>query len=178
MPRLILALLCTLALGACASIPSVYIDHDPAVDFAQYRTYSWREKPEGGTALAMQRIVTRIDQQLMAKGWRLVPTGGDVAVAAHVATHQEHRLDTFYDAPMWGGWGWYGPYSWWGPTPYARSRVTSYAVGTLVVDMFDARTKRAIWSGMAEDVVPDTVAERNADIDNAIAKMFMDFPPN
>src|SRR5690606_32476232 len=71
-----------------------------------------------------------------------------------------------------------GPYSWWGPTPYARSRVTSYAVGTLVVDMFDARTKRAIWSGMAEDVVPDTVAERNADIDNAIAKMFMDFPPN
>ena len=47
----------------------------------------------------------------------------------------------------------------------------------MVVDMFDADSKRAIWSGMAEDVIPDTIAERNADIDNAVAKMFMEFPP-
>ena len=177
MPRVLLTLLCALALGACASIPDVYTDHDPSVDFSRYHTYSWREQPEGGTALSVQRIVTRIDQQLMAKGWQLVPTDGDVVVAAHVATREKHRVDTFYDAPMWGGWGWYGPYSWWGPTPYTRSRVTSYGVGTLVVDMFDADSKRAIWSGMAEDVIPDTVAERNADIDNAVAKMFQGFPP-
>jgi len=43
--------------------------------------------------------------------------------------------------------------------------------------MFDARSKRAIWSAMAEDVVPDTPAEVNADIDNAVAKMFLGFPP-
>ena len=55
--------------------------------------------------------------------------------------------------------------------------MTSYTVGTLVVDMFDAGTKRAIWSAMAEDVVPDTPAEINADIDNAIARMFIGFPP-
>ena len=78
---------------------------------------------------------------------------------------------------MWGGWGWYGPYSWWGPDPYIRSRVTTYNVGTLVVDLFDAESKRAIWSATAEDVVPDTPAEINADIDNAIAKMFQGFPP-
>lgn len=177
MTRLFPAVVCALALGACASIPDVYTDHDPAVDFSRYHTYSWRQKPEGGTALHMQRIVTRIDQQLMAKGWQLVPADGDVAIAAHVASRQEHRLDTFYDAPMWGGWGWYGPYSWWGPDPYMRSRVTSYNVGTLVVDMFDAKSKRAIWSATAEDVIPDTPSEINADIDNAVAKMFLDFPP-
>lgn len=177
MQRLAPTLLCALALGACASIPDVQTDHDPTVDFSQYRTYSWREQPEGGTAMTMQRIVNRIDQQLMAKGWRLVPDGGDVAVAAHVATHQEHRLDSFYDAPMWSGWGWYGPYGWYGPTPYSRTRVTSYTVGTLVVDMFDTRSKRAIWSGIAEDAVPATPAEINADIDNAVARMFTGFPP-
>jgi len=177
MPRLLISVLFALALSSCASTPAVFTDHDPSVDFARYHTYSWREKPQGGTALAMQRIVTRIDQQLMAHGWRLVPTGGEVAVAAHVATRQEHRLDTFYDAPMWGGWGWYGPYSWWGPAPYARSRVTSYTVGTLVVDLFDTATRRAIWSATAEDVVPDSPAEVNADIDAAVAKMFADFPP-
>lgn len=177
MPRLVLILLWALTLGACASIPDVHSDHDPAVDFSQYRTYSWHEKPTLGTALSMQRIVSRIDQQLAAKGWQLLPEGGDVAIAAHIATHQQHRLDSFYDAPMWRGWGWYGPYSWYGPAPRTRTRVTSYTVGTLVVDMFDTRSKRAIWSATAEDAVPDTPAAINADIDAAVAKMFQGFPP-
>ena len=169
-----------LALAGCASIPAVQTDHDPTVDFARYQTYGWREKPTGGTALAMQRIVTRIDEQLQSRGWRQVPADdADVALAAHVATHQEHRLDTFYDGPMWNGWGWYGPWAW-GPSMamgYQRTRVTSYTVGTLVVDMFDTRSKRAVWSAMAEDTIPDTPQKINADIDAAVAKMFVAFPP-
>jgi len=167
-----------LALAGCASIPAVQTDHDPAVDFARYQTYSWREKPAGGAALTMQRIVTRIDEQLQAKGWRLAPAdSADIAVAAHVATHQEHRLDTFYDGPMWNGWGWYGPWAWGPPMGYQRTRVTNYTVGTLVVDMFDTRTRRAVWSAMAEDTIPNTPQKINADIDAAVAKMFVGFPP-
>jgi hypothetical protein len=60
---------------------------------------------------------------------------------------------------------------------YQRTRVTSYTVGTLVVDMFDTRTKRAVWSAMAEDTIPNTPEEINADIDAAVAKMFAGFPP-
>src|SRR5690606_4079030 len=86
------------------------------------------------------------------------------------------RLDSFYDGPMWNGWGWYGPWAWGPPMGY-RTQVTTYTVGTLVVDMFDARTKRAVWSAVAEDTVPDTPAKINADIDAAVAKMFLDFPP-
>lgn len=178
MNRLVPIAILALALGGCASIPAVQTDHDPSVDFSRYRTYAWREKPAGGTALAMQRIVSRIDAQLQSKGWRLVPgDDADIAVAAHVATHQEHRLDSFYDGPMWTGWGWYGPWAWAPSMAYQRTRVTSYTVGTLVVDMFDTRTKRAVWSGIAEDTIPDTPQEINADIDAAVAKMFAGFPP-
>lgn len=175
---LALTLAASFGLAACATTPSVYTEHDPAVDFARYHTYSWREKPTGGTAIAMQRIVGDIDAQLAAKGWRLVPDGGDVAIAAHVATHQEHRLDTFYDGPMWTGWGWYGPWPWWGPPMgYQRTRVTSFTVGTLVVDMFDTATRRAVWSAMAESSVPDKPEQIHAKIDQAVAKMFAGFPP-
>ncbi|MDG6347189.1 DUF4136 domain-containing protein [Luteimonas sp. 8-5] len=166
-----------LAVAGCASIPRVQTEHDPSVDFARYQTYGWREKPSGGTALAMQRIVTRIDEQLRAKGWRQVPVAeADVVLAAHVATHQEHRLDSFYDGPMWTGWGWYGPWAWGPPMGY-RTQVTTYTVGTLVVDMFDTSTKRAVWSAVADDTVPNTPAKINADIDAAVARMFLDFPP-
>ena len=179
MKRLALIVASLLTLAACASIPAVQTDHDPAVNFAQYQTYSWREKPSDGTALSMQRIVTRIDEQLQAKGWRLVADDtADIALAAHVATHEQHRLDTFYDRPMWNDWGWYGPWAWGPPRmAYQRTRVTSYTVGTLIVDMFDTRSKRAVWSAMAEDTIPSSPQKINADIDAAVAKMFAAFPP-
>lgn len=178
MPRIVLLALVALVLSGCASVPLVQTEHDPAVDFSRYTTYAWREKPVGGTALAMQRIVTRIDEQLQSKGWRLVPAEeAGIAVAAHVATHEEHRLDTFYDGPMWSGWSWYGPWAWGPPMGFERTRVTNYTVGTLVVDMFDTATKRAVWSATAEDTVPRTPEMINADIDAAVAKMFAGFPP-
>src|SRR3546814_254134 len=178
MKRFALIVASLLALTACASIPAVQTDHDPTVDFGRYQTHAWRAKPTGGTALTMQRIVTRIDEQLRAKGWRLVAADdADIALAAHVATHQEHRLDTFYDGPMWNGWGWYGPWAWGPPMMgYQRTQVTSYTVGTLVVDMFDTRTKRAVWSAIAEDTIPNTPAQINADIAAAVAQMFVGFP--
>ncbi|NUS39389.1 MAG: DUF4136 domain-containing protein [Lysobacter sp.] len=164
----------TLLLAACASTPMVQTDHDPAVQFAQYHTYSWRQKPQEGPALLMQRIVDDIDAQLAAKGWRQVPEGGDVVVAAHVATRERNRVDTFYDAPMWGGWGWYGP-GW--NAGFAHTTSTSYTVGTLLVDMFDAKTRRAIWSGVAEGTVPQSPVQVNQKLDEAVAKMFVGFPP-
>ena len=165
-----------LLLAACASVPTVRTDHDPAVQFTQYRSYSWRELPTGGPALVMQRIVDDIDAQLAAKGWQKLPEGGDIALAAHIATYQRNQIDTFYDAPMWGGWGWYGP--WWGTSMgYARSRSTSFTVGTLLVDMFDTRTRRAVWSAVAEGTVPSKPQQVNEKIDQAVAKMFVGFPP-
>jgi hypothetical protein len=166
-----------LVLSACAT-PRVYTDHDPAAQFGQYHSYSWREKAEKAPPLVAQRIVDAVDAQLRAKGWTLAPAGGDVVLAAHVASRQEYELDTFYDDPFWGGWGWRG----WGPSwgmraGFNTTRVRSYTVGTLVLDMFDAKTQQAIWRGTAEGTVPSKPEKLTADIQVAVAKMFADFPP-
>src|SRR5688572_8644240 len=60
-------------LAACASAPTVNTDHDPSVNFANYRTYFWLKQPEGVNPLAQQRIVAGVDGRLAAKGWRAVP---------------------------------------------------------------------------------------------------------
>ncbi len=47
----------------------------------------------------------------------------------------------------------------------------------LTTDWTTSITYRVPPSTTAEDVIPDTPSEINADIDNAVAKMFLDFPP-
>jgi hypothetical protein len=175
MKRLLIGFL-SLLLAACAT-PRVHTDHDPSVQFGQYRSYSWRERAEKAPPLVAQRIVAAVDTQLRAKGWTLLPEGGDVALAAHVASRQEYELDTFYSDPFWGGWGWRGPWGWGMRSGFDTTRVRSYTVGTLVVDMFDAKTRQAIWRGTAEGTVPGKPEQLTADIQVAVAKMFADFPP-
>jgi hypothetical protein len=50
-------------------------------------------------------------------------------------------------------------------------------VGTLVVDMFDTASKRAIWRSTATGVVPDDPSKLNALVQASLDKMFAGFPP-
>jgi len=178
MTRLIPIVLATLLLASCASTPTVHTDADPSANFSSYRTYTWLHKPseqQGVPPLAAQRIVEYVNAQLSAKGWTESPDGA-VAVVAHVATQQQQSLDTMYSGPMYGGWGW-GP-GWYGAgMGSATTRVRTYTVGTLVVDLFDARTKQAIWRGTASDTVPDDPAKGDALLRAGITEMFAGFPP-
>ncbi|MBO9718516.1 MAG: DUF4136 domain-containing protein [Pseudoxanthomonas sp.] len=174
MSRLIPIALATLLLASCASSPTVHTDADPSANFSGYRTFTWLAKPDqqGVPPLASQRIVEYVNAQLRAKGWT-ESASGDVAVVAHVATQQQQSLDTMYSGPMYGGWGWYGGMG----MGSATTRVRTYTVGTLVVDLFDAGTKQAIWRGTASDTVPDDPAKGDALLRAGIAEMFAGFPP-
>jgi hypothetical protein len=56
---------------------SVTTDHDHHVNFSFYKTYSWGHlrTPD---SMWDARVKDAIDSQLVAKGWREVPSGGDV----------------------------------------------------------------------------------------------------
>jgi hypothetical protein len=49
-------------------------------------------------------------------------------------------------------------------------------VGTLVLDVFDADTRRAIWRGLAQGYVPDSEKKRARDAMAAVDRMFRQFP--
>jgi Uncharacterized alpha/beta hydrolase domain (DUF2235)/Domain of unknown function (DUF4136) len=51
-----------------------------------------------------------------------------------------------------------------------------YVVGTLVVDLFDSRTKQLIWRGWATDALPDNPKKETKKLDKEI-ELFKDFPP-
>ncbi|SFM23271.1 DUF4136 domain-containing protein [Variovorax sp. OV329] len=157
-------------LAACSNTPTVKTDSDPAARFSAYRTYTWIAKPTGGSPLTQQRIADGIDAKLKAKGWQLAPDG-DVRIAAHVATQERRDYTTYYNTMGYGwGWGGFGP-------GVATTTAYTYEVGTLVVDMFDAGTKRAIWRGTATATLPDNSDATPALLQASLDKMFADFPP-
>lgn len=159
-------------LTACSGV-QVNIDHDPAVDFSQYQSYYWKLLPVTGNPLMDRRIVDWVDLELRAKGWRRVPEAlAQTALAADVTTRQEQQIHTFHDpwGPGWHGWGWGGAMA-------AQSQVISYEVGTLVLDLYDVKTKNAIWRGTAASTLSKKPAKLNQTLENGVRQMFEKFPP-
>ncbi len=59
----------------------------------------------------------------------------------------------------------------------ASTTVSEYTVGTLVVDMFDAKTKNLVFRGIAEDEISDKPEKNAKKLEKASNKMFKEFPP-
>ena len=54
---------------------------------------------------------------------------------------------------------------------------SEYTVGTLVVDIFNAKTKALVFRGTASDELSDKADKNAKKADKAANKMFKDFPP-
>jgi len=161
-----------LAILTAASAQHVQTDFDHHANFAQYKTYSWQAiKPE--SSLWDSRIKNAVDAQLAAKGWTRVETDGDVAIVAIKTTHTQRTLNTFYDG-FGGGWGWRG----FGGGGFGESTTSEqdYKEGTLVIDLYDAKTKQLIWRGSAEDMISDKAEKNEKNLDKGVAKLFKSFP--
>ena len=73
-----------------------------------------------------------------------------------------------------GGYGYRGCGGGMGSAPTV---VNEYTVGTLVVDMFDAKSKNLVFRGTAEDEISDNPDKNKKRLEKASPKMFKNFPP-
>lgn len=162
-----------LLLSACASV-DVHTDYDNSVDFSQFTTYFWKMLPESSNSLMNGRIVSAVDEQLRAKGWRKVPESqAQTALAATVTVRDGQRVDTFHNnlGPGWHGWGAGGMHG------ISTSQVVNYQKGTLVIDLYDTKTKNAIWRGTATDILSNDPSAVQRSLNNGVQGMFANFPP-
>src|SRR5882724_11400259 len=148
----------------------VKTDYDRSADFGQYKTYSW-EKVQTQDQLLVDRIKEAVNGALAAKGWTGVPSGGNVAIVAIEMTKNQQTLNTFYNG-FGGGWRWGGGFG------DATTTVDNYKVGTLVVDLFDANSKKLVWRGSSSDTLSDKSEKNIKNLDKGVHKMFDHFPPD
>jgi hypothetical protein len=145
----------------------VKFDYDHNADFSKYKTFSWIKEPvTPQDPLMKRRIIDGINGQLMAKGLRLVDSNGDLAVSVNVATQQKQTLNTFYDG--------FGPWAW-GMGGVAT--VETFTEGTIVADLFDGKTKKVVWRGVATKDISSKPGKVTQQIDKAIEKLFKKYPP-
>ena len=164
----------TLLFAAASLAQQVKTDYDRSADFGPYKTYSW-EKVQTRDPLMVDRIETAVNADLASKGWKYVKSGGDVSIIAIEITQNQQTLNTFYDG-FGGGWGWRG----WGGGGFGEATTTTdvYQVGTLVVDLFDGKTKKLIWRGASSDTLSNNSEKNIKNLDKAVQKMFQHFPPS
>jgi hypothetical protein len=155
-----------------ASAQQVKTDYDRGANFAQYKTYSW-EHVKTKDPLDVDRIKSAVNAALAAKGWTQVDSGGDVSVVAMEVTSTQQTLNTFYDG-LGGGWGWrrFG-----GGFGEATTTTDTYKVGTVVVDLFDTKTKELIWRGSSSGTLSNNSDKNIKNLDKGVDKMFKHFPP-
>src|SRR3984893_3512054 len=169
--RIAAALGLTLALASVSFAQHVKTDYDHNANFGQYKTYSW-EKVQTKDPLLVDRIKDAVNRALTAKGWTQVDSGGDVCVMAIEITQQQQTLNTFYDGfgggRRWGGFGGFGD---------ATTTTETYKVGSLVVDLFDAKSKNLLWRGSSSDTLSNNADKNTKNLDKGVQKMFAHFPP-
>jgi Domain of unknown function (DUF4136) len=160
--------------GMLLTAQDVKTDYDHSFNFAQVHTFAVKIGTSWGNPLTEGRAKTAVSDALVKRGWGPAPdeASADALVVIHGATQDKQSLNTFYSGGGWGGYGWGGMG---GGT--ATTTVNNYTVGTMVVDIFDAKDKKLIFRGTAQDEVSNKPDKNTKKIDKAADKMFKDFPP-
>lgn len=170
------------ALTLCAStlLADVKADYDHKADFATYRTFSFY-KVQMANPLFDSRVTDAITKDLTARGWTMVPSGGDITVSAIGNTKNEQEYNTFYDGLGGGGFGWGGRGGWgYGGRGFGggdtSTTVQNIPVGMLVVDLYDSKTHQIVFRGDTKETIASDADKNTKKLNKDIDKMFKQLP--
>jgi hypothetical protein len=176
--RVVSAAIGVVLLPALLLAQKVSYDYDKTANFAGFKTYALKDGTKVGQQLIDDRIVAAIDTELAAKGFTKNESSPDVYVVYHVAFDKQKDISTYSSGYGGGygayGWGWGG-----GMGGTTTTQVRDILVGTLVIDVADAKKGQLAWRGMGVKEV-DTQAKpekRDKSINNAVKKIFKNYPP-
>ena len=178
--KLVIALVAVVVAPALLLAQKVSYDYNKAATFASYKTYQQKDGTKVGQPLIDDRIVAAIDTELAGKGFTKATANPDVFVIYHVAFDKQKDIST-YSSGYGGGYGPYG-YGWGGGWAggTTTTQVRDILVGTLVIDIADAKKNEMAWRGIAtkEGIDVQTKPEkRDQNITKAVQKIFKNYPP-
>jgi hypothetical protein len=179
---LIVTLVAVAGLAGCGTPVRTFSEADDTTNFSGIRTYAWRDasgpaapaeaaSPEV-SALTLQAIRTAVEAELSLRGLKQGPQP-DALVAVRAGSRDRLRTTFWGRDPFFYG-DRYGRYPPWPITE--RRTVDTYEENLVAIDVFDARTAKAIWSGIGATTLPLSAEDRES-VDIVVAETLKDFPP-
>ena len=172
-----------LVLSSCTSI-KVSTDYDKSVDFSEYKTfeyYGWAEQSDKIlNDLDERRIESAFAKEFKSRNIKLVESDGDLIVTLYIVT-EEKTQTTAHTTSMggYGGYYGYGPRYGWGPSMgYSSTTYNNYdyTVGTLIIDVYDAKNERLIWESIGVKTVDADPSTRDESIAKSVAAIMKPYP--
>jgi hypothetical protein len=178
---LLFLLIAAVFLHGCASGPDIRTDHDPNVDFSQYKTYNFFDPlgidNPGYSTIYGSIFKNALSREMEARGY-VKSDDPDLLLNVSARLQDKTKVRTYNDpVPYYGyrrgydgAWGGYG-YN-------TTTHVDQYTEGTVNVDMVDASAKQMVWEGVAVGRLREdrTNAEVTEAINSAVAAMFESYP--
>jgi len=161
---LCIMILCSTILIASGQTVSVNYNHSQS--FSQFHTYAWgsNNANQVKNSILAQVAVQNIDAALQAKGLQKVSESEkpDLLVTANGGMKEQ----TSYSAMGMRGWG--------GGT--ATITQQQNVIGTLIVDLYDAKGQTLLWRGIAQNTLDNNGNKNQQQVQKAVTKMFKQWP--
>ena len=167
----LLALLFVITLSSCSSV-RVNADYDSKISFSNYKTYAYLKSGIDKAEISdldKKRILYAIDEVLPTKGFSK-SENPDLLIS--IFTKEKERVDVNQNFSFGWGWGW-NPY--WG---MGYSNITTTPVGTLFINIIDAKTKELIWQGEGSGYLTKNTTKKETRIKEFVSKILEQYPPN
>ncbi|MCF8349496.1 MAG: DUF4136 domain-containing protein [Bacteroidales bacterium] len=188
MKKLLLPLV-ILFLVSCSSL-QVTNNYDKSVNFKSFTTFSlypWnKDLDKTVNAYDKQTIMDAVKSEMQRRGYQYVEKDGELIVSTFVILKNKTDYQAYTDhysgyAGYGGGWGYYGsPWAYgygWGPG-FSTTTITSrdYVQGSLLIDIFELKTKKLIWQGIGTGEVDEDPATRDRNLPKSISHIFRRYP--
>jgi hypothetical protein len=165
---LVAAFLLAILAGACSTLKTS-VDWDHNADFAKYKTWSWKDTGDIKDRVWSRRVEDVLEDTLAARGLKKVKEGSDLLGVVHARFAVNEQVN-YYNAGWGYGWGWGGS---------MVTTVTPIPVGSMIIDLVDARTKELVWRGTASAELQTGLEneQREENLRKVLAGLFANYPP-
>ena len=168
-----------------SGLAQVSADYDKSVDFSKYQTYSFAGWQDDSDKLLndidKDRMRNAFQEEFAARNMKISNDNADAVVTLYLVV--DNKTSTTAYTNYTGGMG-YGAGRGWGmgvggmgfgsaTTTYSEN---DYKQGTLVVDVYDASSKKLIWQGISQSTVQENASKRDKSIPKKVSKLMKKYP--
>jgi len=155
-------------LAASAFAQEVSVNYNHNASFANYHTYAWggNNKNQIQNSILAQVAQQDIENAMAAKGFQKVSEdqNPDLILTASGGEREQTSWNAWGMRGIGGGMGGISP--------------EQNVVSTMVVSLYDTKAQELIWRGIAQDTLNNNGNKNQKEVQNAVNKMFKQWPKN